>query len=181
MVPGTPRAVGRREAEAIAEASPIPVVGVFPQREGDGGRLAARRFGLTRSSSTARRTRPISGASQPASAEIEIWAAAAVGATCPSRALGADRTLFDTKSAGARAAPAPPSTGAGCAAAAICPAASRRRPRPRQSPPPPGGSAPSRSTSARASRAAPGRKDQASSPPSSRRFGRRLATVLASC
>ncbi len=98
MVPGTPRAVGRSEAEAIAEASPIPVVGVFRNEKAMEVAAAARSLGLhavqLHGEEDGAYIRALRSMLPP---ETEIWAAAAVGRDLPQPRLGADRTLFDTR------------------------------------------------------------------------------------
>ena len=98
MVPGTPRAVGRGDAEAIAEASSIPLVGVFRNEKVMEVVAAAGALGLhavqlhgEEDSAYIRALR----AMLPAA--TEIWAAAAVGRDVPGPRQGADRTLFDTR------------------------------------------------------------------------------------
>lgn len=98
MVPGTPRAVGRSEAEAIASGSAIPVVGVFRNEKVLEVAATARALGLhavqLHGEEDASYIRALRGHLPP---ETEIWTAAAVGRDLPEPRLGADRTLFDTK------------------------------------------------------------------------------------
>jgi indole-3-glycerol phosphate synthase/phosphoribosylanthranilate isomerase len=98
MVPGTPRAVGRREAEAIAEASPVPLVGVFRNEKVMEVAATARSLRLRavqlHGEEDATYIRALRAMLPP---ETEIWAAAAVGRDLPGPRPGADRTLFDTK------------------------------------------------------------------------------------
>lgn len=98
MVPGTPRVVGRREAEAIASESPIPVVGVFRDEKVMEVAVTARALGLhavqLHGEEDASYIRALRALLPP---ETEIWAAAAVGRDLPERRMGADRTLFDTR------------------------------------------------------------------------------------
>jgi indole-3-glycerol phosphate synthase/phosphoribosylanthranilate isomerase len=98
MVPGTPRAVGRREAEAIAGTSRIPVVGVFRNEKAMEVAAAAQALGLhavqLHGEEDGAYIRALRAMLPP---ETEIWAAAAVGRDLPEPRLGADRTLFDTK------------------------------------------------------------------------------------
>ncbi|HEY7811206.1 MAG TPA: bifunctional indole-3-glycerol-phosphate synthase TrpC/phosphoribosylanthranilate isomerase TrpF [Allosphingosinicella sp.] len=98
MVPGTPRAVSRTEAEAIAAAAGIPTVGVFrnekPMVVADTARapgLAAVQLHGEEDAAYIRALRPLLPEG------TEIWGVAAVGADLPAPRLGADRTLFDTK------------------------------------------------------------------------------------
>ena len=101
MVPNTPRAVTCSKAEAIAQASPIPLVGVFRNEKPMQIAYGARALGL--------RAVQLHGEEDPLyiralrnllPAETEIWAAAAVGRDIPRPRLGADRTLFDSQVAG---------------------------------------------------------------------------------
>jgi indole-3-glycerol phosphate synthase/phosphoribosylanthranilate isomerase len=98
MVPNTPRAVGRSGAEAIAEASPLPLVGVFRNEKPAEIAYAARALALSavqlhgeEDSLYIRALRAM------LPDETEIWAAAAVGREVPSPRPGADRTLFDSQ------------------------------------------------------------------------------------
>jgi len=98
MVPGTPRAVDRSEAGAIAAASRIPVVGVFRNERAmevaaTAGALALHAVQLHGEEDGAY----IRGLRAMLPPETEIWAAAAIGRDLPGPRLGADRTLFDTK------------------------------------------------------------------------------------
>jgi indole-3-glycerol phosphate synthase/phosphoribosylanthranilate isomerase len=97
-VPGTPRAVAGVRAKAIAESSPIPVVGIFRNEKLMEVASAAHGLGLhavqlhgEEDSSYLRALRPL------LPRKTEIWAAAAVGRDLPEPREGADRTLFDTK------------------------------------------------------------------------------------
>jgi indole-3-glycerol phosphate synthase/phosphoribosylanthranilate isomerase len=101
MVPNTPRAVTRVEAEAIAEASEIPIVGVFRNEKvmevasaARGLKLAAVQLHGDEDSGYIRALRSL------LPGETEIWAAASVGRDMPEARMGADRTLFDTQVAG---------------------------------------------------------------------------------
>lgn len=101
MVPNTPRAVTCSRAEAIAEASPIPLVGVYRNEKPMQIAYGARALGL--------RAVQLHGEEDPLYIralrnllpdETEIWAAAAVGREVPRPRLGADRTLFDSQIGG---------------------------------------------------------------------------------
>jgi indole-3-glycerol phosphate synthase/phosphoribosylanthranilate isomerase len=101
MVPNTPRAVTGPAAEAIAEASPVPLVGVFRNEKPMQVAYSARALGLRavqlHGDEDALYIRALRGLLP---AETEIWAAAAVGRELPRPRLGADRTLFDTQVGG---------------------------------------------------------------------------------
>jgi indole-3-glycerol phosphate synthase/phosphoribosylanthranilate isomerase len=98
MVPGTPRTLSRSEAEAIAEASHIPVVGVFRNERLMEVAATARSLGLHAVQLHGEEDGAyIRGLRALLPAGTEIWAAAAVGRDLPEPRLGADRTLFDTK------------------------------------------------------------------------------------
>ncbi len=101
MVPNTPRAVTCSQAEAIAEASPIPLVGVYRNEKPMQIAYGARALRL--------RAVQLHGEEDPIYIralrnllpdETEIWAAASVGREVPKPRLGADRTLFDTQVGG---------------------------------------------------------------------------------
>jgi indole-3-glycerol phosphate synthase/phosphoribosylanthranilate isomerase len=101
IVPNTPRAVTTARAEAIAEASPIPLVGVYRNEKPMQIAYGARALGL--------RAVQLHGEEDPLyiralrnllPEETEIWAAASVGRDVPRPRLGADRTLFDTQVGG---------------------------------------------------------------------------------
>jgi indole-3-glycerol phosphate synthase/phosphoribosylanthranilate isomerase len=101
MVPNTPRAVTCSQAEAIAEASPIPLVGVYRNEKPMQIAYGARALRL--------RAVQLHGEEDPLyiralrnllPEETEIWAAASVGREVPRPRLGADRTLFDTQVGG---------------------------------------------------------------------------------
>lgn len=101
IVPNTPRAVTTAQAEAIAEASPIPLVGVYRNEKPMQIAYGARALGL--------RAVQLHGEEDPLyiralrnllPEETEIWAAAPVGRDVPRPRLGADRTLFDTQVGG---------------------------------------------------------------------------------
>ncbi|HEX9954563.1 MAG TPA: bifunctional indole-3-glycerol-phosphate synthase TrpC/phosphoribosylanthranilate isomerase TrpF [Allosphingosinicella sp.] len=98
MVPGTPRAVSRAQAEAIAAAVSIPAVGVFRNEKPMVVADAARALGLAAVQLHGEEDAAYIRALRPLLPEgTEIWGVAAVGADLPAPRLGADRTLFDTK------------------------------------------------------------------------------------
>jgi indole-3-glycerol phosphate synthase/phosphoribosylanthranilate isomerase len=101
MVPNTPRAVTCSAAEAIAEASPVPLVGVFrnekPMQVAYSARTLALRAVQLHGDEDALYIRALRGLLPE---ETEIWAAAAVGREVPRPRLGADRTLFDSQIGG---------------------------------------------------------------------------------
>jgi indole-3-glycerol phosphate synthase/phosphoribosylanthranilate isomerase len=101
MVPNTPRAVTCSAAEAIAEASPVPLVGVFrnekPMQVVYSARALALRAVQLHGDEDALYIRALRGLLPE---ETEIWAAAAVGREVPRPRLGADRTLFDSQIGG---------------------------------------------------------------------------------
>ncbi|HEX8125301.1 MAG TPA: bifunctional indole-3-glycerol-phosphate synthase TrpC/phosphoribosylanthranilate isomerase TrpF [Allosphingosinicella sp.] len=101
MVPNTPRAVTLSQAEAIAEQSPIPLVGVFrnekPLQIADSARALGLRAVQLHGEEDALYIRALRNLLPE---ETEIWAAAAVGREVPEPRLGADRTLFDTQVGG---------------------------------------------------------------------------------
>jgi indole-3-glycerol phosphate synthase/phosphoribosylanthranilate isomerase len=101
MVPNTPRAVTCSGAEAIAAASPIPLVGVYRNEKPMQIAYGARALGL--------RAVQLHGEEDPLyiralrnllPEETEIWAAAPVGRDVPRPRLGSDRTLFDSQVGG---------------------------------------------------------------------------------
>jgi indole-3-glycerol phosphate synthase/phosphoribosylanthranilate isomerase len=101
MVPGTPRAVDLAQAEAIAAASELPLVGVFRDEKPMIVADRARALGLhavqlhgDEDAAYVRALRPL----LPETAEI--WTVAAVGEELPEPPPGADRTLFDSKVGG---------------------------------------------------------------------------------
>ncbi|WP_129793115.1 bifunctional indole-3-glycerol-phosphate synthase TrpC/phosphoribosylanthranilate isomerase TrpF [Sphingosinicella sp. CPCC 101087] len=104
MVPGTPRAVTIAEAEPTAEAareSGVALAGVFRNAKLLDVADAARALGLDavqlhgeEDAAYIRGLRPLLPQG------TEIWAAGAVGRDVPEPRLGADRTLFDTKTDG---------------------------------------------------------------------------------
>ncbi|HEX8308896.1 MAG TPA: bifunctional indole-3-glycerol-phosphate synthase TrpC/phosphoribosylanthranilate isomerase TrpF [Allosphingosinicella sp.] len=101
MVPNTPRAVTLSRAVAIAEESPIPLVGVYrnekPERIAEGARALGLRAVQLHGEEDALYIRALRNLLPE---ETEIWAAAAVGREVPQPRLGADRTLFDTQVGG---------------------------------------------------------------------------------
>jgi indole-3-glycerol phosphate synthase/phosphoribosylanthranilate isomerase len=101
MVPNTPRAVTCSSAEAIAEASPIPLVGVFrnekPMQVAYGARALNLRAVQLHGEEDALYIRALRNLLPE---ETEIWAAAAVGREVPRPRLGSDRTLFDSQVGG---------------------------------------------------------------------------------
>jgi indole-3-glycerol phosphate synthase/phosphoribosylanthranilate isomerase len=101
MVPNTPRAVTLSQAEAIAEASPVPLVGVYrnekPLRIANAARALGLRAVQLHGEEDALYIRALRNLLPE---ETEIWAAAAVGREVPQARLGADRTLFDTQIGG---------------------------------------------------------------------------------
>jgi indole-3-glycerol phosphate synthase/phosphoribosylanthranilate isomerase len=101
MVVNTPRAVSCSAAEAIAEASPVPLVGVFrnekPMQVAYSARALALRAVQLHGDEDSLYIRALRGLLPE---ETEIWAAAAVGRDVPGPRLGADRTLFDSQVGG---------------------------------------------------------------------------------
>ncbi|HEU0100098.1 MAG TPA: bifunctional indole-3-glycerol-phosphate synthase TrpC/phosphoribosylanthranilate isomerase TrpF [Allosphingosinicella sp.] len=101
MVPNTPRAVTCSQAEAIAETSPVPLVGVFrnekPMQVAYGARALGLRAVQLHGEEDALYIRALRGLLPD---ETEIWAAAAVGRDVPRPRLGSDRTLFDSQIGG---------------------------------------------------------------------------------
>lgn len=101
MVPNTPRAVTGAAAEAIAEASPVPLVGVFRNEKVMQVASSARALGLKavqlHGEEDALYIRALRSLLPE---ETEIWAAAAVGREVPRLRLGANRTLFDSQIGG---------------------------------------------------------------------------------
>jgi indole-3-glycerol phosphate synthase/phosphoribosylanthranilate isomerase len=98
MVRETPRAVTRAAAERIADASPIPLVGVFRNAKVLEVAAAARALGLAavqlHGDEDAYYIRALRNLIPD---DIEIWAAAGVGREVPQPRLGSDRTLFDSQ------------------------------------------------------------------------------------
>ncbi|HYI41647.1 MAG TPA: bifunctional indole-3-glycerol-phosphate synthase TrpC/phosphoribosylanthranilate isomerase TrpF [Allosphingosinicella sp.] len=101
LVPRTPRAVTALQAEAIAEASPVPLVGVFrnekPMQVANGARALGLRAVQLHGEEDALYIRALRNLLPD---ETEIWAAAAVGREVPRPRLGSDRTLFDSQVGG---------------------------------------------------------------------------------
>ncbi len=101
MVPNTPRAVSCSRAEAIAEASPIPLVGVYrnekPMQIAYGARALGLRAVQLHGDEDALYIRALRTLLPD---ETEIWAAAAVGREVPRPRPGSDRTLFDSQIGG---------------------------------------------------------------------------------
>jgi indole-3-glycerol phosphate synthase/phosphoribosylanthranilate isomerase len=96
LVPGTRRAIGLGQAEAIAGTLSIPAVGVFRNAPMTEIAEAARVLGLAavqlhgeEDEAFLKGLRPILPAG------VAIWAAAAVGTEAPQPRHGADRTLYD--------------------------------------------------------------------------------------
>jgi indole-3-glycerol phosphate synthase/phosphoribosylanthranilate isomerase len=101
MVPGTPRALGRGQAEKVAAAALVPTVGVFRNEKPMVVADAARALGLAAVQLHGEEDAGYIRALRPLLPErTEVWGVAAVGRDLPSRRLGADRTLFDTKANG---------------------------------------------------------------------------------
>lgn len=101
LVPGTPRAVTVRQAEAIAEASPVPVVGVFRNEKPMQVASVARALGLGAVQLHGEEDALyIRGLRTLLPEATEIWAAAAVDGDVPMPRLGSDRTVFDSKVGG---------------------------------------------------------------------------------
>jgi indole-3-glycerol phosphate synthase/phosphoribosylanthranilate isomerase len=101
MVPNTPRALTRAQAERVASAAGIPTVGVFRNEKPALVADAARGLGLAAVQLHGEEDAAYIRALRPLLSEAtEIWGVAAVGADLPEARLGADRTLFDTKKDG---------------------------------------------------------------------------------
>ena len=101
MVPGTPRAVSQAKARALADASPIPLVGVFRDEKMMEVASAARALGLAAVQLHGEEDASyIKGLRTLLPQGTEIWAAASIGEDLPEPRLGSDRTLFDTKVGG---------------------------------------------------------------------------------
>jgi indole-3-glycerol phosphate synthase/phosphoribosylanthranilate isomerase len=98
MVPNTPRAVSRAQAEAVAAAAGLPAVGVFRNQKPAEVADAARTLGLhavqLHGEEDAGYIRALRALLPE---ETEVWGVAAIGRDLPEPRLGADRTLFDTK------------------------------------------------------------------------------------
>ncbi|MGZ8351246.1 MAG: bifunctional indole-3-glycerol-phosphate synthase TrpC/phosphoribosylanthranilate isomerase TrpF, partial [Allosphingosinicella sp.] len=101
MVPGTPRAVSRAEAEplaAAARATGAAAVGVFRNEKVDEVALAAMALQLAAVQLHGEEDAfYIKGLRALLPEGTEIWATGAVGEAMPEPRLGADRTLFDTR------------------------------------------------------------------------------------
>jgi indole-3-glycerol phosphate synthase/phosphoribosylanthranilate isomerase len=101
MVPGTPRAVAGARARAVAEASAVPLVGIFRNEKLMEVAESARALGLHAVQLHGEEDSVYLGALRNLLPErTEIWAAAAVGRDLPEPRKGCDRTLFDTKVGG---------------------------------------------------------------------------------
>ena len=104
MVPNTPRAVGSREADTLAEAAReagIPLVAVFRDEKVHEVAQVAHRLGLKAVQLHGHEDEGYVKALRNMLPDgCEIWAAGAVGADVPEARAGADRTLFDTLSSG---------------------------------------------------------------------------------
>jgi indole-3-glycerol phosphate synthase / phosphoribosylanthranilate isomerase len=101
MVPNTPRALGRAQAEAVAAAAGIPAVGVFRNEKPMVVADAARALGLAAVQLHGEEDAAyIRGLRALLPDTTEVWGVAAVGRDLPEPRLGADRTLFDTKAGG---------------------------------------------------------------------------------
>jgi indole-3-glycerol phosphate synthase/phosphoribosylanthranilate isomerase len=101
MVPNTPRAVGRAQAEKVAAAAGIPAVGVFRNEKPAVVADTARALGLAAVQLHGEEDAAYIRALRPLLPEgTEVWGVAAVGPDLPEPRLGADRTLFDTKADG---------------------------------------------------------------------------------
>jgi indole-3-glycerol phosphate synthase/phosphoribosylanthranilate isomerase len=98
MVPNTPRAVTRRQADAIAGAAGIPAVGVFRNEKLMEVALAAHDLRLAAVQLHGEEDAGyVRGLRSLLPRETEIWAVGAVGRDLPETMPGADRTVFDTK------------------------------------------------------------------------------------
>ena len=101
MVPNTPRALARAQAEAVAAAANIPAVGVFRNAKPMVVADTARALGLAAVQLHGEEDAAYIRALRPLLPETtEVWGVAAVGRDLPAPRLGADRTLFDTKADG---------------------------------------------------------------------------------
>ena len=101
MVPNTPRARTCDQAQAIAAAITIPLVGVFRNEKPMQVAHAARTLGLAAVQLHGEEDALyIRGLRQMLPEGTEIWAAGAVGESVPEQRLGADRILYDTKAGG---------------------------------------------------------------------------------
>lgn len=98
MVPGTPRALTLADAEPIAAAVAVPVVGVFRHEKLARVADAAGALGLAAVQLHGEEDRAyIAALRNLLPPETEIWAASAVGRDTPARRPGADRLVFDTR------------------------------------------------------------------------------------
>ena len=101
MVPNTPRAIAATAAEAVAEASAVPLVGVFRNEKVMQVASSARALRLAAVQLHGDEDAAyISALRTLLPNETEIWAAAAIGREVPRPRPGADRTLFDTQVGG---------------------------------------------------------------------------------
>ena len=101
MVPNTPRAVSCATGEAIAEASPVPLVGVFRNEKPMQVAYAASALRLKAVQLHGEEDALyIRGLRNLLPEGTEIWGAAAVGRDVPQPRPGADRTLFDSQVGG---------------------------------------------------------------------------------
>jgi indole-3-glycerol phosphate synthase/phosphoribosylanthranilate isomerase len=101
MVPNTPRAVTRSQAEAIARATELPLVGVFRNEKVMEVAAAARALGLAAVQLHGEEDAAyLKALRNLLPEETEIWAAAAVGRELPGPRGGEDRTLFDSQVGG---------------------------------------------------------------------------------
>ena len=101
MVPGTPRAVTAAQAEKVAAATSLPLVGVFRNEKmmavahhAGALSLAAVQLHGEEDAAYIRGLRALLGE------RVEIWAAGAVGREAPQPRLGADRMLYDSQAGG---------------------------------------------------------------------------------
>jgi indole-3-glycerol phosphate synthase/phosphoribosylanthranilate isomerase len=98
MVPNTPRARTCEQAQAIADAVTIPLVGVFRNEKPMQVAHAARTLGLAAVQLHGEEDALyIRGLRQMLPEGTEIWAAGAVGESLPEQRLGADRILYDSQ------------------------------------------------------------------------------------
>jgi indole-3-glycerol phosphate synthase/phosphoribosylanthranilate isomerase len=101
MVPNTPRALSRAQAEKVAAAAGIPAVGVFRNEKPAVVADTARALGLAAVQLHGEEDAAyIRGLRALLPEDTELWAVVAVGRDLPEARLGADRTLFDTKAGG---------------------------------------------------------------------------------
>jgi indole-3-glycerol phosphate synthase/phosphoribosylanthranilate isomerase len=98
MVPNTPRARTCEQAQTIADAVTIPLVGVFRNEKPMQVAHAAHSLGLAAVQLHGEEDALyIRGLRRMLPVGVEIWAAGAVGVTVPEPWLGADRILYDSK------------------------------------------------------------------------------------